>query len=157
MQIEISGRASKKLKNELALAAEFFATQLMDIRMVRNLKIDLEVKDTFDVNGECTNEEGTKNPRWFTITLKKKPKGEDIFQVLAHEMVHVKQYAKNELSKQFRLTRGAISTASKWHGEFWIPKSKEDPYWDCPWEIEAYGREVGLIHKWYALKDEING
>lgn len=150
MNITITGSRSKKLIKELTEAAEFFALQLMDPRMVRNITLDIEVVDKLEVNGECVNEDDTKSPRWFTITLKRKPKDDDIIKVLAHEMVHVKQYAKNELSKQFRLATGGIRLGSKWHGEWWKPSSKEDGYWDAPWEIEAYGREVGLIHKWYS-------
>jgi hypothetical protein len=33
-------------------------------------------------------------------------------------------------------------------GEIWKPKGKEHHYYDAPWEIEAYGREVGLMHHW---------
>jgi len=150
MQITVTG-AFKKLSNELAEAARFFANQLMHPRMVQNIQLDIELYNKLDVNGECVSEDDTKNPRWFTINLRKKmPEGEDMLQILAHEMVHVKQYAKNELSKQMRMTRRGIGIGSKWHGEWWNAKAKEDEYWDSPWEIEAYGREVGLIHKWYA-------
>lgn len=154
MQIYITGTRSKKLITELNQAAEFFALQLMDPRMVRNLNVDIEIVDKLDVNGECISEDDTKNPRWFTINLKRKPpNGEDIIQTLAHEMVHVKQYAKNEMSKQFRVARGGLKIGTKWHGEWWDPKKKEDSYWDAPWEIIAYGMEVGLIHKWYTRHD----
>lgn len=154
MQINVTGIKSKAVIQKISEAAEFFALQLMDPRMVRRITLDIELKDRMDVNGECINEDDTKNPRWFTIHLKKDPKGDDIIQVLAHEMVHVKQYAKNELSKQYRLARGGLRIASKWHGEWWDPKKKEDEYWDSPWEIEAYGREVGLMHKWCAFNSK---
>lgn len=140
---------SKKQALEIEEAAEFFAHQLMDPRMVRNLTIDIERNRKLDVMGEVTNEDDTTTSRWFTITLRGAKDDEDVIKTLAHEMVHVKQYAKNELSKQMRVTRGlGFRLATKWQGEFWKPKSKEDPYWDAPWEIEAYGREVGLYHKW---------
>ena len=140
---------SKKQALEIEEAAEFFANQLMDPRMVRNLTIDIERNRKLDVMGEVTNEDDTTTSRWFTITLRGAKDDEDVIKTLAHEMVHVKQYAKNELSKQMRVTRGlGFRLATKWQGEFWKPKSKEDPYWDAPWEIEAYGREVGLYHKW---------
>jgi hypothetical protein len=37
-------------------------------------------------------------------------------------------------------------------GEVWKAKRKEDDYFDSPWEIEAYGREVGLYAKWVQYK-----
>lgn len=150
MIISIDGTGPRNA-DKLEEAARFFAAQLMHARMVQNLEIDLEVVRSLDVTGECISEDEHKNPRYFTIRLKQQPI-EEMIRTLGHEMVHVKQYAKNELSKQFRVARGGIRIGSKWHGEFWDPKSKEDGYWDAPWEIEAYGREVGLYHKWFHRK-----
>lgn len=152
MNLSIEGFTAKQA-NELEEAARFFAGLLLHPRTVRNLQIDLERNRKLDVMGECVSEDDTKNPRWFTITLRGGRKDDDMIQTLAHELVHVKQYAKNELSKQMRLTRGGIGIGSKWHGEWWNPKSKEDAYWDAPWEIEAYGREVGLYAKWLQYKE----
>lgn len=149
MQITITGMVGKR--NEKALlkeAAEFFAHQLMDPRMVRNLVIDLEVRKNLDVQGECVDEDGTRNPRFFTIALKSQDINEMI-KTLGHEMVHVKQHAKNELQGGIMVAaRGGLKMHSKWMGEIWKPKAKEDHYFDSPWEIEAYGREVGLFAKW---------
>lgn len=148
MQISISG-FNKKIAQELREAAEFFALQLMDPRMVRNITLDIEKCRRLDVMGECVDEDGTRNPRWFTINLRVDKDDEDPIKTLAHEMVHVKQYAKNELSKSIRVSKGSgFKLATIWKGEPWLPKRKEDHYWDAPWEIEAYGREVGLYHKW---------
>ena len=146
MIISIDGTGPRNT-NYLDEAARFFASQLMHVRMVQNLEIDIEVVRTLDVTGECISEDDKKNPRYFTIRLRQQPI-EEMIRVLGHEMVHVKQYAKNELSKQYRLARGGLRIGSKWHGDWWGPKAKEDGYWDAPWEIEAYGREVGLYFKW---------
>jgi hypothetical protein len=69
-------------------------------------------------------------------------------------MVHVKQHAKNELATGHAVAaRGGLKIYSKWMGQIWKPKGKEDAYFDAPWEIEAYGREVGLYHKWCAAQE----
>ncbi len=92
MDISVTGMIGKrKEKAKLIEAAEFFAAQLMDPRMVRNLTLDIEVWKNFDLEGECVDEDGTKNPRWFTIGLKNQDIDEMI-KVLGHEMVHVKQH-----------------------------------------------------------------
>lgn len=151
MQIVVTGMVGKRKEKAMLIeAAEFFAAQLMDPRMVRNLTLDIEVRSKLDIEGECVDEDGTKNPRWFTIGLKKQDINEMI-KVLGHEMVHVKQHAKNELATGHAVAaRGGLKIYSKWMGEIWKPKGKEDAYFDAPWEIEAYGREVGLYHKWVA-------
>jgi len=138
-------RNSAKLED----AARFFAAQLMHGRMVNKMEIDIEVEQSMELMGECIAEDDHKNPRYFTIRLRKQPVFEMI-RILAHEMVHVKQYAKNELSTATKIKRGrgASSVTSMWKGEWWEPKSKEDAYWDAPWEREAYGLENSLLYKW---------
>ena len=58
---------------------------------------------------------------------------------MAHELVHVKQYLKNELFDY-------VDGKAKYKGEiFLIGRSDNDAvYYNSPWEIEAYGREQGL-------------
>jgi hypothetical protein len=145
--------AGKQRSADLEEAAQFFANLLMDPRMVRNLEIDVEVEPGLDVMGECINEDDTKNSRYFTIRLNRNHS--DDIKTLAHEMVHVKQYAKNELGKQLRVSRGGLKITTQWQGNDWNPKRKEDAYFDAPWEIEAYGREVGLYAKWVQYKKEV--
>lgn len=149
MQITVTGMVGKHQEKKLLIeAANFFAHQLMDPRMVRNLVIDLEVRDKLDVQGECVDEDGTNSPRFFTIALRRQ-KMDEMIKTLGHEMVHVKQYAKNELKSGVMVpARGGFKMTSKWQGQIWKPKGKEDGYFDAPWEIEAYGREVGLFAKW---------
>lgn len=148
MLITVTG-FNKSKTAEIEEAVEFFARQLLHGKTVNNLTIDIEKTRRLDVQGECIDEDGTRNPRWFTINIRDAKDDDDVIKTLAHEMVHVKQYAKNELAKEIRVSKGGgFRMATRWQGKPWSPKSKEDPYWDCPWEIEAYGREVGLYHKW---------
>jgi hypothetical protein len=148
VEITVKG-FNKKVSAELREAAEFFADILMDPRMVRNLMIDIERDKKSDVQGECIDEDGTRNPRWFTINLRGAADDDDLVKTLAHEMVHVKQHAKNELRSGVMVaTKGGLAMRSKWMGKIWKPRRKEDAYFDAPWEIEAYGKEVGLYQKW---------
>lgn len=149
MRISIDGTGIRNA-DKLDEAARFFASQLLHARTVNKLELDIEILKTLDVEGECISEDDHKNPRYFTIRMKRAPI-EDMIKVLAHEMVHVKQYAKNELGKELAMARGGkgLRIATRWLGDLWSPKRKEDAYWDAPWEIEAYGREVGLYQKWF--------
>lgn len=58
---------------------------------------------------------------------------ERLFTTLAHEMVHVKQYAKGQLKIEERRGRGDFV----WLGR----KVVNTHYYDQPWEIEAFSRE----------------
>lgn len=140
--------------DKLEEAARFFASQLLHTRTINKIELDIEIENKLDVEGECISEDDHKNPRYFTIRLRKQPLNEMI-RTLAHEMVHVKQYAKNELGKELAMARGGkgLRIVTRWQGEYWTPGTKEDEYWDAPWEIAAYGMEVGLHHKWASRHD----
>jgi len=150
MTVSIYGVSDRSKKiNPLLNAAEFFLTQLLGKRMADGLTIDIEVHKTFEAAGECINEDGTTRSRWFTIILKEQ-KLDTMLTTLAHEMVHVKQHVRNEISYR-RASRGktdqTTSEVRLWKGQEWMPGKNEDEYFDAPWEIEAYGRESGLVHR----------
>lgn len=140
----------KRMESKITEAAEFFARQLMHSRMVDNIELDIEIHSNLDCQGECINEDDTKRSRFFTIQLRNSSidTEHDIIQTLAHEMVHLKQYAKNEHTKSFSTAKGGIRIENVWMGKPWRPKQNENIYYDSPWEIEAYGREVGLMARW---------
>lgn len=153
MEINIYGTASKKTKAELTEAAEFFARCLMHSRMVDNLELDIEIESNLDVQGCCVNEDDNRRSRFFTVQLRK-DNLDEMVQTLAHEMVHVKQHAKNEHVKKHLTTKGGLKIESYWMGKLWKPCKDEADYYDAPWEVEAYGREVGLMHRWIRHKEK---
>lgn len=62
-------------------------------------------------------------------------------RALAHELVHIKQYSQGEL----RLSTKSISY-SVWRGKTY--DDSQIDYFNTPWEIEAYGREFGMVRRW---------
>ena len=52
---------------------------------------------------------------------------------LAHEMVHVKQYARGELKDYLR------DDVVRWKRK--IFRLSEVEYWTSPWEVEAYEKD----------------
>lgn len=152
------GHLSTRQRKLMCEAAELFAGILMDPRMVRNIQLDINIDNNLDVMGECICEDDTRNPRWFTINLRNKRDDDDMIKTLAHELVHVKQYAKNQLAKCLTVSKnGKCAVATKWNGEIWKAKKREDDYFDSPWEVEAYGREVGMYHRWVKHYNEKYG
>jgi hypothetical protein len=109
------------------------------------------------VTHDGLDEEGNKK---FTVVLNykrinklgKKPQTrlKNILIDLGHELTHVKQYLNNEL---FDYKSGDV----RFKGLFFDASHymDEEKYFDCPWEIEAYGREWGLYIIFCAkLKEE---
>jgi len=84
---------------------------------------------------EQENEAGTK----FTVYLDSKLSMKNLLLSLGHELVHVKQAFKAELIDIDEVT-------SLWNGKEFDHRGCH--YYDFPWEIEAHGRERGLLARW---------
>lgn len=78
-------------------------------------------------------------PRVFEIEVNSNLRLRRLLETVAHEMVHVKQFARGELYQGIRVNK------HRWQGR-WMGENVD--YWDLPWEIEAHGREVGLFVRW---------
>lgn len=69
---------------------------------------------------------------------------------LGHELVHVKQYLNNEV---FDYKNGEVRHKGVIFDASW--QEDEEAYYESPWEIEAYGRELGLYKVFcHRLKQE---
>lgn len=134
MLSEVKGTRDKRIKNLLAAASEFYCSNLMSSRLIHNIRINVVIKKNLEEDGFCCIEEYNKSgkPREFTIEIDKALNLKTMLLVLAHECVHVKQYATGELDDSLSVWRGRKVNSDK------------VPYWEHPWEIEAYGREKGL-------------
>lgn len=86
--------------------------------------------------GEIDFDDNNHRPKEFTMTVDKTVSKRRIMETIAHEMVHVKQYAKGELVDLSRCG------STKWQNEV---VNKDTNYWDLPWEVEAHGKELGLF------------
>lgn len=86
---------------------------------------------------DCMYEYIDPRPKDFVIRIDNNLDNEMFVKTLAHELTHVKQWAKGEMKiyeRNFKVTR--------WQNQ----KIRHDliNYFDMPWEIEAHGREHGL-------------
>ena len=63
----------------------------------------------------------------------------DLIKTTAHEMIHVKQYARGQLKS--RVTRSGKLLYS------WMGNQCNKRYYDRPWEIEAFSRERLLYNQ----------
>jgi len=124
-----------KRQRELVEDMAHFCKKMLMPRM-QDLEISIKLKDLKgDAYGYCLH----VDDREFEVELHSRIKQRRLLETVAHEMVHVKQYARGELYE---------STAQgkhRWQGK-WLNKDPE--YWDRPWEIEAHGREIGLFVRW---------
>jgi hypothetical protein len=142
MYLKSSGKPSKIPVKLCKQATRFFGKRLLSENLYHKIEITLrfeEFKKNSNEYAYCEWDDDNHRCREFTITLDRNLSKRNLLLAIAHEMVHVKQYAKGELKDYLKVNK------SKWKGEV-IDPVKVD-YWEHPWEIEAHGREKGLYYK----------
>jgi len=138
-------------------AAQFFVNHAVSKRIKPNISIILEFSpeimrynaliEKFEkYTGECepVYNNGLR-PREFIIRVDSSQSVRYILQTIAHEVVHVGQYSSGRLKDYVRTKTNKI----KW--DDWVYDFGEHDdcdsdldYYMSPWEIEAYGMQVGL-------------
>ena len=119
-------------KDKRALAEKTVAWSIEKLGLKRMTSLNVNVKLKKMPEGEFGLCEVGDNIRNFNIDVNKNVSIKDLVSTIIHEMVHVKQFARKEMSV---------------YGMRW--KSKNIPektdYMDLPWEKEAYRLEAKLV------------
>ena len=139
LHIKGSNKAFRKLVES---ATWFYAEKLMGKRLMESLEITINLKKNLlseeGYEGTSIWEDDGYRPREFTIELDTTVKIRNLLITLAHEMVHIKQWAKDEMYEYMNVAGMVRFKGEKVHMEI-------TEYWDYPWEIEAYGKQLGLF------------
>lgn len=133
------------IDNDYKEAAEFYAEKL---GIPDSTVIAIGLYPELEVSGYCEFHDEEVIP-YYLIGLESDPvEGEDDpIMVLAHEMVHVKQYCNGEL-----VDHGKYCS---WHGKKYEEfEANSEQYFFSPWEIEAYGMQVGLYRMYCRSVEE---
>jgi hypothetical protein len=141
--IEIIGGTVGQKKHARSMA-EYCCKMLMP--KITTLDIEIKIKSfgKDDTYGYAMPLDDHSNPRCFELEINKNARLRRLLETVAHEMVHVKQYARGELFESI-----GKHGKHRWQGEWLSDSSKHvTEYWDQPWEIEAHGRECGLFVRW---------
>ena len=143
MLAQVKGTRDNQLKKLLSVATQYYCYRLLPPRIARNLQIEILLKKDLEEDGFCEIADyNTKGKaRYFTIELARSLNKKSLLRTLAHECVHIKQYALGELDENMTVWRGRRVN------------SDTVPYWDHPWEIEAYGKEKGLYVRFSEAHD----
>jgi hypothetical protein len=136
MNIEILGKKSS-VKTAIDYCIRIFIKELK----LQNSRYDLIVV----TDRGMAKREGNRGvvfklaPKTIAMTIDTALDVEKLIITLAHEMVHVKQYAKGQIThgKNVKL-------------KYWMGKPIKADYFDTPWEMEAYSKERILANKIFA-------
>lgn len=146
MKVSVRGQNDRLSKAEIRDYMDFLADMLMSPRMSKSLTIIVKCLPLKKVKGFCmsTDDQYGQRPKEFLIELDTKQSKASQLKTLAHEMVHVKQYAKGELADLDRQRKVKFNKKKY---------STDTFYWLQPWEIEAYGYEYGLYRMYRGIKN----
>lgn len=146
MLIKIYGSGTKRLKTLARDAVKHAAVNFFDKRILDNLEISIKFDNQLlATTGDVAQMEWMDNnvrARVFNLYVDGNLNNFLKILSLMHEMVHVKQYAKGELFQSLK-----DCNLHKWNRKEWIDETKMS-YWELPWEIEAHGREKGMLISW---------
>ena len=137
-EIQVNGGRAWQRKL-VAQAASFYLSELLSKRLSNNIYVEINLvrkyKDKTGTKGDCIWDDQRVRPREFEINLDSAMNMPGLLEGLAHECVHVRQYATGDLqdTSNFETTL--------WKGEV---LDSNTPYYEQPWEKEAYSKEQGL-------------
>ena len=142
MIIDVTGGC--KTQRQLAeKVAHFCAEELLPDRLSDKIELYIEIKSLKreGAYGFCIWDDTGIRPKEFVISIEKMLDPKDFIETVCHEMIHVKQWARNEL-KDLKFKR-------MWKGEDFT----HAPYDEQPWEREAKKSEKVLAKK-YKMKNK---
>ena len=136
--------ASNKLESYVVSAVEFAMAKFFDVKdLDKYISVDVDFTD-LDVEGHCIDAGDGE----FSIEIKKDLPMREKMIVLMHELVHMKQHIAGELEFGGIIIGkdGLKCKTTTWMGAEFDEEGTD--YFDRPWEIEAFGRQLGLFIRW---------
>jgi len=130
MNIYIKG--STKDRRDIAYSTVVWSLKELGLDRIKNLDIEVKLKKLpKNEFGQCEVQDSIRE---FVIDVKKDLSLKSFVSTILHEMVHVKQFVRKELSP----------SGLKWKSKS-VPEDTE--YLELPWEKEAHKMEEILVKK----------
>ena len=163
MEIKVHARnIDDKLRVAIYAMTEFAMARLVPSKRLRNnVSINVHLKHHEEGGEAMLSEDADRyRPRDFKVIIDHHQAeiddygrtrtdtewGHTILRTLAHELVHVKQYLVGELTWR---DKGML-----WKGVMFAPEYLTDQL-ETPYEVEAYGKEKGLLVSFFVKWKEI--
>jgi hypothetical protein len=144
-KVEVRG-GTKEQRAYVRSIARFSAYKLMSKRLADTLSVKIKLKKELMANegmyGDVVDDDSfNRRPKEFVMNADADMSMRSLLTTVAHEMVHVKQYATDEM----REVTHAGYRVVRFKKEY-FPNNME--YYLQPWEIEAQGWEKSLFELW---------
>lgn len=135
MRLKIRGRPTSLSRKEMKMLVSRFTSKLMSKQLVSTLDITINLKTMSEYDGLSLPRYVYRSKK-FTIWIDPTMDRDAQIKVLAHELTHIKQWARGEF---YELSDGI---SYSWKGKRIRPKAED--YWLLPWEVEANGYQESL-------------
>lgn len=152
-KIKVTG-GNPEMRSIVKKATRWMLGYLVGSRIADTMEINISLIDNLKKNegsfGDCIYTEDNVRPREFEIRIDTKQTPYSRLLTLAHEMIHVKQYVKNEMYEYNNSSLyGAIRFKNKiyWHDTI--------RYRNLPWEKEAFAKQRMLLIEWAKDTDSL--
>ena len=142
MEIIVDG-ASDKLEKYTISAVKFAMSKFFNLDKLEDISVEVNFTYACKDEGGCA---GDINDGDFLIEVNRNLPMRKKMIALMHELVHMKQHIALEMKYD------ASNDETTWHGKKFINEYVD--YFDRPWEIEAFGRQLGLFIRWVESIDE---
>lgn len=149
MAAEVLVTGGSKLQRQiLTEACDYYVTRLLGYQLSREIVVVVKIRKNLmeqeNSKADCIWDDDEDLPREFEIRLDADLTIMAMLRCLAHECVHVAQYASGKMKDTNSIQ------VTKWNGKK-IDRRGID-YFDLPWELEAYGQETGLMDRFINAK-----
>ncbi len=147
--INVSGKSDIGIKKwEYTTAAGWMLERLAGKRLASKIELNIKlVPSLYKIEkkiGDCEWKDDNIRPREFIIRIDSSRKKKIQLHTLAHELVHVKQFARGELY-DYIYDHKTRWKRQKYDNPF---KMSHDQYMNLPWEVEAYKLESIIYNEW---------
>ena len=136
MDVRITG--GSKFQREIVYKVIGWTIRRLKLSRMSSLDIHVILRKLRGVDGYCSMEDDER--RIFSIEIHKSLKLRQLIMTLIHEMVHVKQFARNEMDDF------PINGRHRWKSGT-VPKNVT--YYDIPWEKEALRLQEKLTDEFW--------
>lgn len=144
MKLEVRG-GTKEQRAYVRDIARWSALNTMSKRLYSTLNVKINLKPELmkkeGMYGDAIEDDDFKRHKNFKIRADADMKMKPLLMTIAHEMVHVKQWAKDEMRSIIKNGK-PVTRFMKGYYDLGID------YWKSPWEIEAHGLEKMLFESW---------
>ena len=129
MQYEVDASPKMKKFIEILLPSMFKQLKLNKSKKFLSIKVERD----HEAAGSMIPFTGIDH---YLVILKYNPNYDQLGTSLAHELVHVAQYAKGILK--------CTEKGRKWRGKFY---HNDHPYLDQPWEVQAFSKQELILRR----------